>query len=147
MNIFYRVQPKGLDIKNHHSIDSGSQYDNHLSDGLHVFNYAWETICTPHDGYIADVNNGLDGYGNEIVVITASDSWDNGDVEGSCVDPDDARILKRFSFAEWLQVWKNVIKKDWSDVLNVNNYYDLESDYEVGQYSEDVANYIVRLVK
>jgi hypothetical protein len=83
---YYRSQPAGLNVAGHYSETS----TNELADGLHVFSTPYEVI------------DGADGiYGDEIVEIEAEREWSNGDVEGVCVDPDTARITRRWTVSEF----------------------------------------------
>lgn len=129
-NIYFRIQPKGLDVKGHYSETSTGE----ISDGLHVF-------LAPSETFTAIWENGFrDAYGDEIVVIEAGEWWDNGDLEGVCIDPDEARILKRYSWEEWVKLWKEVIAKDYPDVWKSEKYPDFQElqDYDLEDWNDDV---------
>ena len=120
MRAYYRIQPAGLGIEGHYSATSadcplaaareaeglvswlcgpdcplcgGLNVD--YADGIHVF-------TSPED--VAHTDGDLDGYGDEVVVILAAESWDNEDVEGECVDPDEARVVARYPLSVWLSL-------------------------------------------
>ena len=98
MTLYYRIQPAGLDISGHRSEAS----DDTLPVGIDVFRSAIDTLCT-------DV--GAQVYGNEVLVIDAAEHWDNGDVEGVRIDPSSARVVARFSFAQWGALWSEAIEE------------------------------------
>lgn len=90
---YYRVQPAGLGISGHYSETSADI----LADGLHVFLSAYEAAhgddTAPHR------------YGDEVVEIEASRDWPNGDVEGVCIDPETATIVRRWPLKTFVQAF------------------------------------------
>jgi len=87
MNSYYRIQPAGMELPE----SSEGCYDCEQDSGVCVFEEAWQVF--------ADRENL--GYGNEIIEISAADSWDAGDVEGSRIDPGIATITRRWSWDEF----------------------------------------------
>lgn len=91
---FWRVQPRGLKIEHYSETSEGEQ-----SDGLHVLD-DWHQVLN------LDVGQSLSmvkrAYGDEIVEIEAPRCWENADVEGVQVDPLQARIVARYTWAQWL---------------------------------------------
>lgn len=90
---YYRIQPAGRDVSGHYSETSRGT----LADGVHVFTSAAEaahgTDVAPHV------------YGNEVVEIEASEHWPNGDVEGVCVDPNTATIVRRWTLVAFIEAF------------------------------------------
>ena len=84
---YYRVQPAGLGLAGHYSLTSNDE----LADGIHVHNNLYAAVHP--DGW-------LEQYGDELVVISAGRFWDNHDVEGVCVNPNEAVILARIPLAD-----------------------------------------------
>lgn len=140
MSIYFRIQPSSLNINGHFSECS----DGSVADGLHVFSQ-------PHETFYAIWNNGLiEAYGDEILVIEASESWDNGDLEGVCIDPDDAKIIKRYSWSEWAEIYKHVIRLTFSeanfDTTDFSDegfkyFYELK-EYELEDWNEEILSYV-----
>lgn len=85
---YYRIQPAGLGLTGHRSETSSGE----LADGLHVFASACEAV-NPDVGQL----HRAEYLGDEVVELEAPAHWDNGDVEGVCVDPSDARIVRRWT--------------------------------------------------
>jgi len=106
MSRYFRVQPAGLDIAGHYSQDSGDGIE-----GLHVFDEPGQVFAT-------DVPMSV--YGDEIVVVEAPDSWENGDVEGVCIDPSTAIIVARYAPAAFLaHYWPDLDDGEDPDGFNV----------------------------
>lgn len=136
MALYYRIQPKGLDIKCHYSELSDSWETGELADGLHVFE-------RPSETFHAIWYNGMrEAYGDEIIVIEAEENWDNGDVEGVCIDPESAKVVARYSWNQWVSLWKEVIAKEFPDVLDEDLYNDFQElqEYEPEEWDEEVAS-------
>jgi hypothetical protein len=133
---YFRIQPKGLEIKGHYSETSIGEE----ADGIHVF-------CNPSDIFTAIWENGMiEAYGDEILVIEAGDWWDNGDLEGVCIDPEESHIVRRLSWPEWVVIWKQAIAVDLPDVLNeeeMGEYRELEK-YSLEDWDEDVRAQLLR---
>lgn len=91
---FWRVQPRGLGARHYSETSEGEQ-----ADGLHVLD-DWRQVLN------LDVGTSLRmvkrAYGDEIVEIEAPRCWDNADVEGCSVDPSEAVIVARYTWADWL---------------------------------------------
>ena len=91
MNIYYRVQPVGLGIAGHRSLTSNDE----TPYGIDVFNDADQLTRSETWTAVSD--------GDEVLVIwSADDTWENGDVEGVRLDPETAEILARIPVATWL---------------------------------------------
>ena len=84
---YFRIQPAGLGLDHLSETSSGE-----LADGLHVF---WMV----HQVLRPDVPT--KDYGNEIVVLEADYQWDNGDVEGVCIDGSAAKVVARYSLEQF----------------------------------------------
>jgi len=128
MGHYFRIQPAGLDVKGHFSIDGKTEDTSELADGLHAFMYSWQTFWTDGDrGW----------YGDEVVVIEASEDWDNGDVEGVCIDPMEAKIVARYSWEDWMSLWKSVIGDD-----SIEDEFDMRH-CELDEYEDKVMEVIL----
>jgi hypothetical protein len=84
---YYRIQPAGLPLVGHRSESSDG-----IRDGVDVFESADRTFRTDAPRKF---------YGDEVLVIEASEDWPNGDVEGVRIDPATATIVERVSWADW----------------------------------------------
>ena len=93
MSLYYRLQPAGLDLAGHCSETSNGE----AADGLHVFTEPSHCFCPP-DGLR---HSRARAYGTEVVEIEAARDWPNRDVEGVCVDPNAATIVRRWTLAEF----------------------------------------------
>lgn len=126
MATYYRIQPTGLGITGHYSETSVTWETGELADGIHVFTAPCQTFATDGD---------MDSYGNEVVVIQADQEWDNGDVEGVCIDPEDAQIIARFSWESWIELWKSI-------VTDAGDEFDIES-MDLSDYDEEIEGAII----
>ena len=91
MPLFYRIQPEGLEIVGHRSeANDGEQHD-----GIDVFSCAEQTLAP-------DVRP--EDYGDEVIVIHASHSPTNGDVEGCRIDPETSTVVRRYPWPEWVDL-------------------------------------------
>lgn len=124
--IFFRIQPKGLGIKGHYSETSNTIDTGELSDGLHVFERASQIFAT--DGNI-------ERYGNEILAIEAEESWDNGDVEGVNINPEEARVIKRFSIKTFKEMFSKVIDCTIEEL----------EKYDLSDWDDDFETEIIKL--
>jgi hypothetical protein len=130
VGLYYRIQPTGLEISTHYSADGATENTGELSDGLHVFQMAHQTFYT--DGE-------REWYGDEVVVIEAAEDWDTGDVEGVCVDPEEAKIIARYSWSEWLKMWKKVVSANLDD----NEINLVLGDYHLSDFDDEIEHMIV----
>lgn len=131
--LYFRIQPAGLDVKGHYSTTSFGE----LADCLHVFEMPGDTFHLDSD---------IDEYGDEVVVIESGQSWPNDDVEGVCIDPEDAEIVARFSWSEWIALCKNVIARDWPEISDADEF-DLQNVYNVSDWDGEIIDEIVHLYK
>ena len=109
MELFYRIQPAGLGIKGYYSQTSATLETGELADGLHVFDKPEDVLCT--DGHVED-------YGDEVIVLKAPAYWDNGDVEGFCVNPNEAVILARYTLDEFAKAFWPTLGLDFVDLVD-----------------------------
>lgn len=93
-SVYFRLQPKSLSIAGHYSETSNGN----IADGLHVFQTLDQTL-SPDAGNTAN-------YGDELIVIRADEDWDSEDVEGVCIDPEEAVIIGRFNVADVADWWE-----------------------------------------
>ncbi|MCP3681281.1 MAG: hypothetical protein GY861_01200 [bacterium] len=112
---YYRIQPTGLDIKNHTSVTSADP-DGKNNNGLHVFLSAWQVFNT--EGHI-------DGYGLEVVEIESPCDWDNEDVEGVAIDPRKSTITRRWTLEEFEECF------DWDDDNQIKVAHDQIKEHEM----------------
>jgi hypothetical protein len=94
MQTFWRVQPSGLGVDHYSETSSGER-----ADGLHVLDDERRVLSLDCGTSLRMARR---AYGDEIVEIEAPRAWDNGDVEGVCVDPTEARIVTRYTWAQFL---------------------------------------------
>lgn len=135
---YYRIQPAGKEIKGYCSQTSAGE----IADGLHAFKYPYETYHT-FQGFAA-----WEDYGDEIVVVEAEDDWNNEDVEGVCIDPETAKIVARYSTSEWFALWKNVISREFPEVLEeIKRPGDFFEQYELIDFDDAVAEEVGRGLK
>lgn len=95
--LYFRIQPAGLDIKGHYSETSSTYETGELADGLHV-------VSLPSE--LMHLERPIDA--DEVVVIEADNEWENGDLEGVCINPETSSVVSRYSWGEWLALWKEV---------------------------------------
>lgn len=107
-NRYYRVQPAGLEISSHRSEDSAGDRS-----ALHVFELPLDTLKT--DAGRGSLYALAEFYGDEVVVIEAGASWDNGDVEGVAIDPATATIVARYPLTDWLVALANASGIEFED--------------------------------
>ncbi len=92
---YYRIQPRGLGLDHRSETSCGE-----LADGLHVFLNAGEA---------ESLSEGIPAaYGDEVVILEADHDWENGDVEGVCIDGAKARVIARVPWTEFRAA-------DWDD--------------------------------
>jgi len=86
---YYRVQPAGLEIQGHRSEAS---VDDDEPEGIDVF------LCAR--GLFRMRLDEREVYGDEVLVIEGGEWWDNEDVEGGRIDPEEATIVRRLTWEE-----------------------------------------------
>lgn len=126
---YYRIQPAGKSIKNHYSETSVTHETGELADGLHVFNCPVAIFATDVD---------FEGYGDEVVVISAEESWENEDVEGVCVDPNTAKVVARYTQEEYCKLWAKAIAEHYPEAENLDwDALRYGKEYDLYDFAED----------
>ena len=91
---YYRIQPRGLGLDHYSETSNGE-----TADGLHVLTDERHVVSLDCGQSLRAVRR---AYGDEIIEITAPGHWDNRDVEGVTIDPAQATIIARYTWAQWL---------------------------------------------